>query len=237
MDIYFWKIFRGWNVWKYLKMRQNGYKFFKNIPRVTCQNTSKCTKTDINFSKFSGGHTGVRTQTQFKRNPAHETLATGLINIIHDRDVVSVLNVSVSKRFFRRLGLGSRSSRSRDLNVSVGSRLGLEPFTSRDATSRETLARSIQCDNSWKLNWNQLYSYRGRYVFHVIRRLLLVSNYNLVRFGSSAAHHLTSHLKKMASSSASSSTTTVPDVINFCYVDYKIVKLGKRNHCHATSYM
>ena len=64
----------GSNVWKYLKMRQNGYKFVKNIPRVTCQNTSKCTKTDIHFSKFSGGVTpgppaGVRTQTQFKRTP------------------------------------------------------------------------------------------------------------------------------------------------------------------------
>ena len=57
-------------------MRQNGYKFVKNrpIPRLTCQNTSKCTKTDIHFSKFSGGDTpgppaGVRTQTQFKRTP------------------------------------------------------------------------------------------------------------------------------------------------------------------------
>ncbi len=41
------------NVCKYLKMRQNGYQFFKNVPGVTREITSKCSKMDINFFLIS----------------------------------------------------------------------------------------------------------------------------------------------------------------------------------------
>ena len=32
-------------------MHHNGYPFVKNFPGVTCQNTSKCIKMDVNFKK------------------------------------------------------------------------------------------------------------------------------------------------------------------------------------------
>jgi len=44
-------ISRG-DVWKYLKMRQNGYQFFaKNVSRVTCENTQNGQKWKSVFSK------------------------------------------------------------------------------------------------------------------------------------------------------------------------------------------
>ena len=48
------KNFHGWRLKKYLKMHHNGYPFVKNFPGVTCQNTSKCIKMDVNFKKKSG---------------------------------------------------------------------------------------------------------------------------------------------------------------------------------------
>jgi hypothetical protein len=86
-------------------MHHNGYPFVKNFPGVTCQNTSKCIKMDVNFKKkvrewlvkmaqnapkwifvfqkFPGGDTpgppaSVGTQTSFKRTPPQEILVTGL---------------------------------------------------------------------------------------------------------------------------------------------------------------
>ena len=35
-------------------MHHNGYPFVKNFPGVTCQNTSKCIKMDVNFKKSQG---------------------------------------------------------------------------------------------------------------------------------------------------------------------------------------
>ena len=44
----------GSGLWKWLKMHQNGYPFFKNFTGVTCQNTSKYMKMDVNLKKNPG---------------------------------------------------------------------------------------------------------------------------------------------------------------------------------------
>mgnify|MGYP006332940747 CR=1 FL=1 len=43
----------GSGLWKWLKMHQNGYPFFKNFPGMKSENTSKCTKMDVNVKRNS----------------------------------------------------------------------------------------------------------------------------------------------------------------------------------------
>ena len=42
----------GGDVSKYLQMHQNGYQFLKHFLGVTCENTLRCTKKNVNFSKM-----------------------------------------------------------------------------------------------------------------------------------------------------------------------------------------